>query len=198
VKNIPLIMLFVSISVFATQKPHSKPTTPKDKALEFSETETAGTTQRISNGDRAALVDALAAQFKRDSKPRKTAAQTLVEFVDLNGDGVPEAICRPTGEMCSPTGNCPFWVFEKVGARYRLILEKGAAEGFTVRHARTNGYFDVELVMHGSASMSSFFVYRFHGRRYQRTACYDENFTYFDEHGEVHELDEPRVTPCQK
>jgi hypothetical protein len=200
VKNFVFILLFVAISASATQKPRPKAARAnKDTTLHFSDTETAGTTKSISDADRAALVDALAAQFKDDSEAKKRAAQTLVKFVDLNRDGVSEAICRPTGEsMCSPTGNCPFWVFEKAGATYRLILKKGAAQSFTIRHARTNGYFDLELGMHGSATMSSLFVYRFRGRRYQRAACYDVNFTYLDEHGEVHELDEPRVTPCHK
>ena len=98
------------------------------------------------------LLNALAARFKGDPNPKSDAADTRVRVVDLNGDGVPEVISQASGDICSPTGNCPFWVFQKAGTQYRLILEKGAVQDFTIQPTQTSGYFDLVLGMHGSAT----------------------------------------------
>jgi hypothetical protein len=40
-------------------------------------------------------------------------------------------------------------------------------------------------------------VYKFNGAQYSNVACYDANSGVVDEHGEVHQFKEPRLTPCQ-
>jgi hypothetical protein len=161
--------------------------------------QTVATSKNISKAERTALIAALAAQFRDYPKPMERVAQTYIRLVDLNGDGVDEIIAQPVGEYsCSPTGNCPFWVFQKAGTKYRLILEKGAVQNFSIRPARTNGYSDFVLGMHGSATEQGLFVYQFSAGRYRRTGCYNANWSYLGEDGEVHDLKEPRITPCKK
>jgi len=100
--------------------------------------------------------------------------------------------------MCSPTGNCPFWVFRKMKAAYRLLLEKEAIQTFTIQRTQTNGYLDLVLGMHGSATEQGLFVNQFRDGRYRRTACYDASWTYLGNDGENHDLKVPRITPCPK
>lgn len=144
------------------------------------------------------LLNALTARFKGDSNAKSKAADTRVRLVDLNGDGVPEVISQASGDICSPTGNCPFWVFQKTGAKYRLILEKWAVQDFTVQPTQTNGYFDLVLGMHGSATEQGLFLYQFRDGRYRKAGCYDANWTYLGKDGEYHDLKQPRITPCKK
>lgn len=168
----------------------------------WKESQEASDTVRASKGispaERTMLLNALAARFKGDPNPKNEAADTRVRLVDLNGDGVPEVISQASGDICSPTGNCPFWVFQKTGTRYMLILENGAVQDFTIQPTQTNGYFDLVLGMHGSATEQGLFVYQFRGGRYRRTGCYDANWTYLAKDGEYHHLKQPRVTACKK
>ena len=85
------------------------------------------TSKDIGELERAELLDALAEQFKGYPQPTENAAETRVKLADLNGDGVPEAICQATDdESCSPTGNCSFWIFQKGATGYKLILSRPA------------------------------------------------------------------------
>lgn len=92
--------------------------------------------------------------------------------------------------------NCRF--LQKAKSEYRLILEKRAAEGFTIQPNRTNSYSDLVLNMRGSATEQGLYLYRFSQGRYRRLACYDANWTYLDKNDEVKELQEPHITPCRR
>jgi hypothetical protein len=154
----------------------------------------------IGAGDRAALLHALARElshYPTPPNPVERAEQTLVKFVDLNGDGIPEVIAEPIGDLCG-AANCPLYVFQKTGTNYRVILEKGAAQSVTTQKTRTNGYLDLIVGMHGSATEQGLFVYQFRQGRYWRTHCFNASLAYEDKDGELHELDEARITPCKK
>jgi hypothetical protein len=156
-----------------------------------------GSEAKMSVADRALLETRLAQLYKADTDTAKRGAGTRVQLVDLNGDGVPEVIAQAVGDdVCSPTGNCTFWVFQKTPSGYRLILEKGAAQGFTIQPNRTSNYSDLVLTMHGSATEQGLYVYQFKRDHYQRAACYDARWSYLDKNGEVQELKEPRIAPC--
>jgi hypothetical protein len=151
----------------------------------------------ITAAERASLLAVLMQQFARELQPKALAAETRIKLVDLNRDGVPEIVAQAVGDLCSPTGNCPFWVFQKSASGYKLILERDAVQSFTIQPTRTNAYFDVVLGMHGSATERGLYLYEFSQGRYRRVACYAANWTYLDENHEIHELEEPLITPCQ-
>lgn len=155
---------------------------------------------QISTADKASLLKVLTLQFKGDPQPSVRAAETRIKAIDLNGDGVPEIIAQTVGvgNWCSPTGNCAFWVFQKAASGYKVILDKGAVQSFTVQAARNDGFSDLVLAMHGSATEQDLYLYRFSHGSYHRTACYDANWEYLDKNGELHELKEPRITHCQQ
>ena len=73
----------------------------------------------------------------------------------------------------------------------------GIGQIYTVKPTRTNGFRNIELAMHSSATMSAVKTYKFNGSRYLRSGCYELNFTVLDSKGNVQDLDEPRITPCR-
>lgn len=197
-----LVVLIVTCIPCVTQKPPAKQTTRFDwnwRDVQYLGEQTVATSNDIGPDERSALVEALVAQFRGDPNARESAAQTRIKLVQLNGNGAPEIAAQASGERsCSPTGNCPFWVFQKHGAGYKLILEKGAAQGFGVQPTRTNGFSDLVLTMHGSATEEDLYVYQFLDGRYRQTGCYEANWTSLSKEGEYRDLKEPKITPCPK
>src|ERR1035438_9964183 len=111
---------------------------------------------------------------------------------------MPEVIAQPSDrESCSPTGNCTFLVFMRSGRGYRLLLKRIAIQTFAVRPARTNGFKDLVLGQHGSATEKELFLYHFVDRRYRKVACFDANWTRLVG-DELEELKEPLITPCKR
>jgi len=92
---------------------------------------------------------------------------------------------------CSPTGNCSILVLRPAQGRYRVVLD-GIGQTYTIKQARTKGFRNVELSMHGSATESTIKAYKFNGSKYLRASCYNVIFAASD----GTELDRPRTTPC--
>jgi hypothetical protein len=130
---------------------------------------------------------------------RQIAGETRIAFVDLTGRGRNEVIAQAGGEKsgCSPTGNCLLWVLQRQRDGYHVILDAGSVQIFTIQPTRAHGFNDLVLGMHGGAFDSMLTVYKFNGAQYSNVACYDANSGVVDEHGEVHQFKEPRLTPCQ-
>jgi len=162
-------------------------------------TETVGTSPKISTEDRKLLTDALVLQFKDYANAQEKAANTGVKMVDLNGDGTPEVICQARGvEVCSATGNCPLWVFEKTAAGYKLLLQGGAVQTFTIQPTRTNGYLDLVLGRHESATEQTLFLSEYRGGEYRLSGCYDADWRYLGKDGEYHDSKEAKIEPCHR
>jgi hypothetical protein len=100
-----------------------------------------------------------------------------IKFADLNRDGRVEILVRGrTAQLCGATGNCEFWVLERKGKRYRIILSASdyvdASEmGTQVLRAKTKGYANLLLKGHQSASDTSYEYYKFNGREYKPAKC---------------------------
>lgn len=93
---------------------------------------------------------------------------------------------------CSPTGNCSILVLRPAQGRYRVVLD-GIGQTYTIKRARTKGFRNIELSMHGSATESTIKAYKFNGSRYVRAGCYNVIFAASD----GTELDRPQTTPCR-
>lgn len=160
--------------------------------------------------ERAALIKAIAKQLRpqmtdleihSEKELRNVTADTRVKFIDLNGDGVPEVIAQ-AWEMkagCGATGNCPIWVFSKSDNGYKLLLggDGWTFQIFTVQPTVTNGYHDLVLGFHDSASEKTLEVYRFKNGKYRRDECYDADWAPIDAKG-WHWLKNPVITPCKR
>lgn len=120
--------------------------------------------------------------------------KTRVALVRLHRSSTPNVVAQWMGNgLCSPTGNCPFWIFERRNGRYELIL-KGFGQTYTIQDTQTNGYKDVVISAHGSATSSGLTLYKYSGGHYHEAGCFDAEWT--ERNGDsVRELKEPRVTP---
>lgn len=161
-------------------------------------------TAKIPEIDRRAITIAIEEQLrpetddleiKSEKELERAALDTRVKRIDLNSDGVAEIVAQGMVN-CGATGNCPFWIFQRAGKGYRLLLEDNG-QAFTIQPNRTHGYSDIVVRAHGSATQSGLSEYKYNGGRYVREGCYNAEWTILEgEH--VRELKEPRITrfPC--
>jgi hypothetical protein len=156
----------------------------------------------------AALIRPFMADLEIGSEQelRKIAGDTSIEFIDLNGDGTPEVIAQAFGIKagCGATGNCPIWVFMKTANGYQLLLDTrndkkgvGGYQLITVADTRTNGFNDLVLAAHDSASEKTLIVYRYKNGLYRESACYGANWESWV-NGDFHMLKQPVITKCSQ
>ena len=156
----------------------------------------------LRDHDRQAIAKAIATQLRpgmadleirSEQQLRKAALDTRIKMIDLNDDVLPEVVAQ--GMVgCSATGNCPFWIFQKGHGSYRLLLE-GEAQTFTIQKTRTNGFLDIVLGRHASATETVLTDNRYKDGVYQDVACYDAAWTVL-ENDKVRELEKPLITRC--
>jgi hypothetical protein len=131
-------------------------------------------------------------EIKSEGELQRAALDTRVKTIDLNGDGVPEVVAQGMVD-CSPTGNCPFWIFRKTLRGYKLLIES-YGQTFTIQSTSTNGFRDIVVSMHGSATESGLTDFRYKGGSYHDVGCYGASWTVL-EADTVRELKEPLITP---
>jgi hypothetical protein len=127
-----------------------------------------------------------------DKQLQDAALKTRILSTDLNRDGQPEIIAQGT-VGCSPTGNCPFWVFRKMNGAYKLLLN-GVGQTFTLQQSYTNGFRDIVVAMHDSAFESSLTLYRYDGTSYHDRECHIASWA--DRNDPSRQLDQPRIAQC--
>ena len=161
----------------------------------------------LSPSLRADLIETIVEQMREDqssteplteARARSVAAETRIEFVDLTGHGRNEVIAQAGGEGsdCSPTGNCSFWILQHQRNGYHVVLDAGSAQTFTIQPNRTHGHNDIVVGLHGSAFESMLTLYKYNGSIYKDVACYNATWQVIDKSENVHNLKEPRITPC--
>jgi hypothetical protein len=158
------------------------------RAAKIPETDRRAITAAIMSQLRPGMLDL---EIKSEEELKRAALDTRIKRIDLNSDAVPEIVAQGmTG--CGATGNCPFWIFQKTGKGYRLLLEDNG-QSFTIQPNRTHGYSDIVVRAHGSAAQSGLSEYKYDADRYVREGCYNVEWTILEgEH--VRELKEPRIT----
>ncbi len=184
------------------------------KAQELGYHQTIRRSSELSPEKKASLIEAIAAEirpFKTDleihseRELQALSANTRVKLVDLNEDGVAEVLAQATGVKtgCGATGNCAFWVFQETPTGFRKLLDTrgkdgiGGIEVFTIDPSRTNGFHDLVLGAHDSASEKTLFVYRFRDGQYSVADCYDADW-WCMECSPPRALDEPKITRLNK
>jgi hypothetical protein len=160
---------------------------------------------KVSDADRAALMKTIEAYIgppdpknpDLDSEDRvRIAVQSAkVKIVRLNQDRKePAEVVVAIPLFCSGGGgNCPLSFLRRTPHGYRLLLD-AIGQGFVVQKTATNGFSDLVVNMHSSATDQWLKVYRYARGRYWRSACYDADWAPL-ENGVIHELREPRITP---
>ena len=125
----------------------------------------------------------------------KLINETRVKAVDLNGDGVPEVMAQPIGGEagCGATGNCPFWIFKKQGNSYLPIL-KFHSQVFAVQQHKSNGYRDILLGAHDSATTRHLVLFRFERGAYVESRCLVGTWEYDEKTQKI--KSKPVLSPC--
>ena len=114
-----------------------------------------------------------------DDQLRRLAADTRIQPFDLNGDSKAEIIAQGNGlGPCGATGNCIVLVLKITPEGIETLLDSragksgGGFEKIRVLDTSTNGFRDIVLASHVSASDRTLEVFRFVGGKYQKSACY--------------------------
>jgi hypothetical protein len=208
------VLIVGSVSALCCQSPHadeSSKTHPfhwdSSHSEELDAKDALGQLPGISTSERDSLIEVIAAQLKigddydhrSDEEWRKIASQTSVKLIDLNSDGIPEVIAQGANMEagCSPTGNCPLWVFQRSGQTYKILLTANAIQTFTIQTDRTNQFLDLVLGMHGSAFEQELFVYQFQKGKYRRSGCYDAQWEHVV-NGEWEQTKDPIISRCRR
>lgn len=170
---------------------------------ELSLRDSVGSNTSLNVRDREALLKAIEAKLRSgdadsDNSPEKelesSARDTRIRLVDLNGDGVPEVIAQSMGaETCGAVGNCEFWVFKKTAAGYVSILD-ARSQRYSVDETQSNGYLDLTLALHDSATRQQLYLYRLQRGAYRQMGCYEANWRP-EINGPV--LKRPMITLCK-
>jgi hypothetical protein len=138
-----------------------------------------GNTSKLTEPDRAALIDApMSEHGYDDQRIREIASTTRVRFVDLGGEGkAPLLIAESIGLEggCDSKANCPMWVFRHTDDGYIAILDTVAAS-YTVQPTSANGFSDLVLMRQISASESQLTLYSYADGKYANAACYTANW----------------------
>ena len=118
--------------------------------------------------------------------------QFTTHLIDIDGDGKNELAIQ---NRCAPVGNCEFLVFRKSGNSYETILQTsdGAVQTFKLKNSKTNGSFDLETKAHGDAWSGRIEIYKFDGKQYKVSECYEYNYSYL-KNGKLYELKKPKIT----
>jgi hypothetical protein len=119
-------------------------------------------------------------------------AETIVIEVDQK-----RLLIRGAGRfLCSPTGNCPYWIVRRTADGYEQEIE-GSAQTVDIQRGQSQ-FPEVLSRQHGSAFDSELRLYQFDGARYRLTKCMDQNYS--DPNNFDHTLDKPLITeiPCEQ
>jgi hypothetical protein len=99
------------------------------------------------------------------------------ELHDIDGDSVPEFFIKiDHSDWCGAGNNCDYWIYQKVGGKYKLILNDKVLR---VRETDSNGYRDLasetpmgfcgERIQRLAVTL-----YKYDGEQYQAVSYEDE------------------------
>lgn len=118
-------------------------------------------------------------------KSETIAVDASQERLLISGEG-------PT--LCSPTGNCPHWIFRQTPSGYEMEVDLDVAQEVSIETGKTK-FPEVLARQHGSATNSELRLYRFDGTRYRLRKCMSES--YVDPSDPERLLEKPQVTEIQ-
>ncbi|HWX55865.1 MAG TPA: hypothetical protein VN176_14850 [Verrucomicrobiae bacterium] len=106
---------------------------------------------------------------------RKIVRSFRIERIRLTAEDKTQYIIGGWGScVCGAVGNCPVWILEKRAEGFTVLLSNGGYggyNGFSVEETSTNGYKDMILRSHDSASSHYLFAYRFSKGGYRLFQC---------------------------
>jgi hypothetical protein len=158
----------------------------KQSEPESTEEEKASQTQPIMPVPKQIEDELLSAEDVRDGATLKA---------QLIGEGSParRLLVQGNGQfLCSPTGNCPYWIFRETPSGYEMEVDLGVAQSLNLQLNTTTTFPEIFARQHGSATSSELRIYQFDGTRYRLAKC--QSSDYADPADLERILDEPLVT----
>jgi len=165
-----------------------------------------GNTSRLTEPERAALIDAIVLRLQKpmseqgydDQRIREIASTTRTRFVDVGGNGKPLLFATSLGLEggCDARANCPFWIFRQTDDGYVSVLD-AVASSYTVQPTSTNGFSDLVLVRQDSQTESRLTLYTYADGKYTDSGCYTATWpaSKSDEKGD--EMQDPDISACK-
>jgi len=111
---------------------------------------------------------------ERDDE-RETVLSSPVGFVRLADAGPEQVLVRGPVRFCGASGNCSIWIFARESRGLRLILGAGGNSLF-VSPASSRGFHDLATAWHNSGFEEGVVAYRWNGRTYAESDCYNVRF----------------------
>jgi peroxiredoxin len=103
-----------------------------------------------------------------------------------------QILVRGSGLCLCGAQNCGFWIYQKTGRNFELLLKGTGSTKVRAGRASANGYREVVSESHASASETIVRTYRYDGSRYQLQTCV--NRAYYDDNGKY--TTKPMDRPC--
>jgi hypothetical protein len=161
-----------------------------------------GNTSKLTEPDRTALIAAIVLRLQKpmsdqgysDDRIREVASTTRVRFVDLGAEGKPLVFATSLGLEggCDALANCPFWIFRHGEDGYVSLLDTLAAS-YTIQPTSTNGFSDLVILRHISASEGRLTLYNYADGKYVDAGCY----TAIWPAAKDGETPDPEISPCK-
>jgi hypothetical protein len=164
-----------------------------------------GNTSKLTEPDRAALIAAIVLRLQKpmsdqgysDDRIREVASTTRVRFVDPGGEGKPLVFATSLGLEggCDALVNCPFWIFRHSEDGYVSLLDT-VATSYTIQPTSTNGFSDLVISRHTSASESQLTLYNYAEGKYVAAGCYTATWTAAKDKDS--DTPDPAISPCKE
>ncbi len=161
-----------------------------------------GNTSKLTEPDRAALIAAIVLRLQKpmseqgysDDRIREVASTTRVRFVDPGAEGKPLVFATSLGLEggCDALANCPFWIFRHSEDGYISLLDT-VATSYTIQPTSTNGFSDIVIARHVSASESQLTLYNYADGNYVAAGCYTATWPAAKDG----ETSGPDISPCK-
>jgi hypothetical protein len=114
-------------------------------------------------------------ESEKNPARHKIVRNFRIEKIQLAADDKTQYIVEGWGScVCGTTGNCPVWILEKRDKGFTVLFSNGGYggfNGFSIEETNTNGYKDLILRYHDSASSYGLYVYRFSKDGYKLFQC---------------------------
>jgi len=161
-----------------------------------------GNTSKLTEPDRAALIAAIVMRLQKpmseqgysDDRIHEVASTTRIRFVDLGGEGKPLVFATSLGLEggCDALVNCPFWIFRHGEDGYVSLLDT-VASSYTIQPTSTNGFSDLVIVHHVSASEGRLTLYNYGDGKYVDAGCYTATWPAAKDG----KTPDPEISPCK-
>ncbi|SRR5713226_204073 len=115
------------------------------------------------------------------------------EVIHLKADGSSQILVQGSYPCECGAQNCAFWIYQRNGNGYQLLVSIDSVVSVRPRNASTNGYRDIVAELHSSAFETWISTYKFDDNHYQAKSCIVRD--YLDQNGR--QMKRPRFRKCQ-